>query len=79
MPRYHLNLYNDEVTIDHEGVILPDLNAAKRYAVNGGREVIAAHVMAGKPLFMSHYIDITNTEGAVLHSVSFGDLVQVRS
>ncbi|MBM6577678.1 hypothetical protein KCP91_14945 [Microvirga sp. SRT01] len=79
MPRYHLNLYNDEVTIDHEGVILPDLDEVKRYAIHGGREVIAAHVMAGKALFMSHHIDITNTEGAVLHSVSFGDLVQVRS
>ena len=79
MPRYHLNLYNDEVTIDHEGVILPDLDAVKRYAIHCGREVIAAHVMAGKALFMSHHIDITNTEGAVLHSVSFGELVQVRS
>ncbi|MDT8760533.1 hypothetical protein MZO42_17670 [Sphingomonas psychrotolerans] len=44
MPRYFLNIYNDEDVLDEDGTDFPDLAAAKQEAIRGARGMMADHV-----------------------------------
>lgn len=78
MPRFYLTVCNDARAIDGEGEEQPDLEAAKRSALRGARELIAAEILAGRPLSQEHCIEITDGNGTLLHTVRFADVVQLR-
>jgi hypothetical protein len=78
MPRYHFNIFNNVDAVDREGVELPNIAAAKAEAIAGAREIIAAHIKDGKPIYSEHWVEITDEKGNVLHEVRFGDLVDIR-
>lgn len=77
MPRFHLNVSNDDVTLDANGIDRPDLDAAEREAVRGARELIADNVIAGRPVHQSHRVEIADGYGNVLHIVRFGDMIEL--
>jgi hypothetical protein len=64
--------------MDEEGTDHPTLDDAKVSAIAGARELIAARIIAGQPIHTDHRIDITDAEGKALHTVLFGDIVDVR-
>ncbi len=76
MPRYFFHLYNDEIAMDEEGKVLPDLDAAHANGVKEAREMMLDNVTEGRINF-SHRIDIADETGAVLASVTFGEAVRV--
>jgi hypothetical protein len=76
MPRYFFHLYNDVISIDEEGVDLPDLEAARANGIKEAREMMLEMVAEGRINF-SHRIDIADESGAVVDSVSFGDAVTI--
>lgn len=78
MPRFYLTVCNDARAIDDEGEELPDLEAATSRAVQGARELIAEDILAGRPISRRHCIEILDAEGAVLHTVYFTDVIQLR-
>jgi hypothetical protein len=78
MPRFYLTVCNDVRAIDDEGEELPDLEAATSRAVQGARELIAEQVLAGRPISQEHCIEIADTEGTVLHTVYFAEVIQLR-
>jgi hypothetical protein len=78
MPRYHLNVFNNIDALDPTGIELPNIAAAKAEAVAGARDIMAAHVKAGQPIYSSHRIEITDEAGNVLHEVKFGDIIDLR-
>jgi hypothetical protein len=77
MPRFHLNLFNNVDALDDEGAEFADLAAAKQIAIAGARELMAAHVMAGKPVSLWHRIEIADDDGKVLATLPFSELITI--
>lgn len=76
MPRYYFHLYNDVISMDEEGVDLPDLEAARANGIKEARAMMLETVAEGRINF-SHRIDIADESGAVVDSVTFGEAVEV--
>ena len=79
MPRYHLNVYNDIVAPDEEGIERDNVADATTEAINGARGLVAASILRGDPVYEKHRIEITDRSGQILHTVRFGDIVDLRS
>lgn len=78
MPRFYFHLHNDEDASDEGGRELPDLEAARGYAVSMARFEVAEAAKRDGQIFLSHRIDIADEDGTVLGTVHFRDAVQVR-
>lgn len=77
MPRYYFHLREaGDVVPDEEGMELPDLDAARRFAVRGTRDLMAGAVLRGE-LPLSHAVEIADQRGTVLKTVSFAEAVTV--
>jgi hypothetical protein len=77
MFRYHLNIYDDAVALDEDGAEYADLGMAREAALCGAREMMAARLMAGKPIALSHRIEITDGGGAVLATLKFREAMTI--
>lgn len=77
VPRYFFHLYNDDVVCDEEGQDLADLEEAHRVAVANAIEMATASVRAGE-LNLEHRIDVADEDGAVVCTVHFRDVVNVK-
>jgi hypothetical protein len=77
MPRYFLNIYNDEDVLDEDGTDFPDLAAAKQEAIRGARGMMADHVAEGRPINLRHRIEIADAGGVVLASIPFRELITI--
>ena len=76
MPRYFFHLYNDEISMDDEGLELPDLEAARANGVKEAREMMVETLAEGR-INLSHRIDIADESGTVVASVTFGEAVAI--
>jgi hypothetical protein len=79
MPQFHLNVFNDIDAVDEEGIDRANLEAAKSEAIVGARDMIANLIRYGKPVHRTHRIEITDKSGNLLHTVRFGDVIDLRS
>lgn len=77
MPRYHLHLRDDIDVVDEEGADFADLASAKAVAIEGARDVMGEHVRAGRPINLSHWIEIADGDGRVLAVIPFRELLTV--
>lgn len=78
MPIYYMNIYNDDVTLDYQGIELRDDIAAHDRAVVEARVLAAESVRLGH-LSLRHYIEITDSNRAPIGKVTFGDAVELRN
>lgn len=76
MARYHLHLFNDIDIVDEEGREFADLSAAEAEAVRSARDVIADHILGGRPICLRHRMEITDAEGAIVKVIAFQDVVR---
>lgn len=76
MPRYFFHLHDDIDASDEEGVDLPDVQAARAYAIENAREV-AGESIANGCLDLDHFILVTGANGAAVLQVRFGDAITV--
>jgi hypothetical protein len=76
MPHYHLNLYNDVISVDEEGVDLPDLEAARDAAIANIRDIMKDELARGH-IMLGHRVEIVNARGQILATVFFRDAVTV--
>lgn len=76
MARYHLHLFNDIDIIDEEGRDFPDLSAAAAEAVRSARDVIADHIMSGRPICLRHRMEIADADGITVKVIAFQDVVR---
>lgn len=77
MARYFLHIRGGQDDIeDSEGLVLPDLEAARHQAVAGARSIICDDVMNGH-IQLDARIDIENERCELLLSVHFRDVVQI--
>jgi hypothetical protein len=72
LPRYFLHI--DELDTDPDGAELPDIDAARREAMLGAREMLAEWILHGKEDIATRII-ITDAQGNVLAVVHMRDLL----
>ena len=77
MPRYFFHIRNSERTDDEEGRELPDLDAAREFALEGARELVCADIKKGW-LNLDHHIDVADEAGAVLFRLTFREAFTIR-
>jgi hypothetical protein len=77
VPRYFFHVFNDQTSLDDEGLELPHLDAARAHAILGARSLMGDSLKQGH-LDLSHHIAIQNERGELLLDVKFGEAVAVR-
>ncbi|WP_249902417.1 hypothetical protein [Sphingobium sp. Ndbn-10] len=56
MPIFHIHLFNDDNVIDEAGQQFADVAEARAEAIRSGREIIAEHVIHGRPVNLDHHL-----------------------
>jgi len=77
VPRFYFHLHNDFDATDDEGKELPDLEAARAWAMRQARMLFGQVASDEGRVVLHHHIDIENEQGQVLDSVRFADAVNV--
>ncbi|HEY1606082.1 MAG TPA: hypothetical protein VGF77_10860 [Allosphingosinicella sp.] len=76
MPLFKFHVFNDDQTIDREGRDLPDLDAARAYAIECARAIMAEEIKAKGDIDLRHWIEIEDQQGE-MHVVPFDSAVRV--
>ena len=76
MPLYYFNIYNDDMTLDEEGVVLADEHAARAYAVKAVRSLAAETALHGH-LVGHHRVEYVDTGQNPLGEVRFDEAVEI--
>lgn len=74
MPRYLFHLFNDVQTTDGEGKVLSNPAAARAFAVDAARSIMANELRTTGRLNLSHWIEIEDEDGEIT-VVAFRDVV----
>ena len=77
MRRYYFHLYNDETTLDHEGIELPNAAVALQKAAKDARTMAAQSVIEGR-LVLHHRIEVVDDCGEAVGTVHFGNVVEIQ-
>ena len=77
MPHYFFHIRNSEHVDDEEGRELPDLGAAREYALEAARSLVCADIKQGW-LNLDHYIDVADEAGAVLIRLTFREAFEIQ-
>jgi hypothetical protein len=77
MPRYFFDVYNDDVTLDDEGLELLDDKAAMARAVKETRALAAETVTHGH-FTRHHRLDVLDEQRNAVGSVRFEEAVEIR-
>ena len=77
LPRYLFHVFDDDETLDDEGTILPDLDAARGEAVKGARSIMADELRTRGQSKLSDWVKIEDENGEMT-VVTFGDAVIVQ-
>lgn len=77
MPRFYFHLHNHADVSDESGKELPDLEAARAYAVSMARFEVSESAKRDGCIVLSHHIDVEDENGAALATVSFQDAVSI--
>ena len=78
MPKFYLNVINTAEDSDKEAFDLSSLEEAKTQAIAGARDLISDNIRAGLPVYEIHRIGITDDDGMFLHTVRFGNIIDLR-
>ena len=76
MPLFYFHVFNDEITIDEEGIELPDLDAARAFAIRSARSLVCDSVQKGH-LNLDHRIEIADESDARKMTVTFREAVVI--
>lgn len=76
MPLYYFNIYNDDITLDEEGVELADEHAARAFAVKAVRELAAETTLHGH-LIGHHRVEYVDAKQSRLGEVRFDEAVEI--
>lgn len=78
MPQYYFHLYDDITTIDDEGADLPDLDAAREYAIATIRGLICGDVHNGR-LDLSYRIEVADEDEQPQFTIRYGEAIDLRA
>jgi hypothetical protein len=77
MARYYFHLYDDVVTLDEEGVDLPDIDAARDNAIAAIRGLICGDVQNGR-LDLRHHLEVAGEDNQRLLTIRYGEALDLR-
>ena len=77
MPIYYFNVYNDEVSMDPEGLELADVDTARAFALKAARSLGADSVLHGH-LIGSHRVEIVDENQKPVGSIRFDEAVEIK-
>lgn len=78
MPTYYFHVADDLYAEDSEGRDFPDVEAARRCAIEGCRDLAASCVRQGH-LNLDHRVEVRDAAGNEVLSVSFRDAIEIGS
>lgn len=78
MPHYRFHVFNDDHTIDRDGKMLQDLDAARGWAIKAARGIMADELKAKGHIDLNHWIEIEDENGDMT-VVLFNEAVTVRA
>ena len=70
--RYYFHIFDDLVSLDEEGQLLPNLSSAEAVAIRGARELACEQIRTGY-LNFDHYIVVADEHGRELSRVHFSE------
>ncbi|MCE7798119.1 hypothetical protein LWE61_16370 [Sphingobium sufflavum] len=73
-----MNLFNDADLMDEQGRDFRDLPAAKDEAIRSARELMAEHLMQGRPIDLDDRIEIADCDGKTLATIAFRELITIK-
>jgi hypothetical protein len=77
MPRFYLHVSDGKLFAeDREGLELHDVEAARREAIVGLRDVMAEELKHGQ-INLAAYVEVENEDGQLVMTVPFLDAVEV--
>lgn len=77
MPSYFFHIHDsDEIILDEEGSVLPDVEAARAEAIQSARDILAEHVRLGD-LIDGRRFEVADESGKVLFVMPFAGLVRL--
>ncbi|HEX8623305.1 MAG TPA: hypothetical protein VF718_15155 [Allosphingosinicella sp.] len=76
MPRFFFKVRDDVVVDDEEGMVLPDVEAARLQGIRSARALACEQVLHGR-LNVGHSIEIQDEEGRQIATIRFGDAVRI--
>lgn len=77
MPRFFFHVYDDSVTHDEEGREFGDVEAAKREATKGARELMCEQVRKGY-LALNHRVEVEDDNGNRVAVIRFREVVRIK-
>ncbi|KQS02183.1 hypothetical protein ASG11_15495 [Sphingomonas sp. Leaf357] len=77
MAGYFFHVFNDEKTHDDEGQVFADLAGAIARAEKDCIALALESIAEHRHLIMRHHIDIEDSKGRGVATVSFGDVITV--
>ena len=78
MPRYYFHLYDDIISKDHEGQLLPNIQAARVYAIEAARAMMAAEIQEKGTVSLSDWLEVEDEQGEVVLIVKFDEAVNIK-
>ena len=76
MPRFYFHVHDDDIELDTIGLEFPNAEAAKGDALRGARDLACDEVSRGF-LKLDHRVEVQDSAGAVVASISFRDAVAI--
>ena len=77
MPRFFLNIHNGLGLVrDEEGTDVPDVEAARRKAIEGVRSILSEEIKSGS-IDLAGRIEIADGDGRVVAEILFTDAVRI--
>lgn len=76
MPRFFFHVRDEDTTRDEEGQELPDLDAAKREAIEGLRDLLCGEVRYGR-IDLGRRIEVADEAGATVLTVTAEEAVRL--
>lgn len=77
MPRFRFHVFNDDHTVDGVGKEFADLEAARAFAIDAARGIMADELRSKGQIDLRHWIEIEHENGDMT-VVTFADAVMVQ-
>jgi hypothetical protein len=76
VPRFFFHIHDHEYVADDDGLVLNDVQAAKKEAIRGARDILSEEVKHGR-LPLCDRIDVEDEAGTIVATVRFGDTITI--
>lgn len=78
MPTFYFHLRESgDVTLDTEGVQLPDIVAAQRHAAAEARGMLSVELCYGSAVDLTRWLEVADEDGSIVHVLPFDKAIKV--